>query len=241
MKGEINLQIAICDDNPADQRIMATILCDYGIQRSVHFDLIEYGSGVDLIYDVEEGRFFDVIFLDVRDRYKDEIQGIDVAYQLRKNGYEGQIVFLTTTAEFAVDSYEVDAVGYLMKPHSSKKIFAVMDKIFAEYTTKTYQIRTRFNIAQIPFNEILYIDSDNNKCILHRKDGRTYTIYKKLNEIEEELTASQFLRCHQSYLVNMDYIERADKEFELISGDIISIRQRDLKHIREIYFNYLER
>ena len=69
-------------------------------------------------------------------------------------------------------------------------------------------------------------------------ERRYHTIYKKLDEIQEELPP-YFLRCHQSYLVNMNYIKRADKEFELVTGDIISIRQRDLKRIRSVYLDYL--
>lgn len=232
------MRIAVCDDNSIDREIIAEVLHEYSEKKSVHFDLTSYESGISLICDVEEGFCPDIIFLDV---YMGKLLGIDVARRLRKIGFEGEIVFLTATSEFAVDSYDVAAAGYLMKPHSYEKIFAVMDKILLNYITQTYQIRTRSSIIHVPLDEILYIDSHNNKCILHRRDGRNYTIYKKLNEIEAELSAPHFLRCHQSYLVNMDYIQRADKEFEMVSGDIIAIRQRDLKSICTAYLNYLER
>lgn len=231
------MYIALCDDNQIDREIIRMILHEYAAQKSFHFDITEYDSGINLIYDIEEGRSFDVVFLDI---YMDEILGIDVAHKLRKKiHYEGNIVFLSATSKFAVDSYEVDASGYLVKPLNYEKVFAIMDKILLSYKSQTYSIRKRSNVVHIPIDEILYIDSDNNKCTLHRKDGRCYTIYKKLDEIQEELLFSNFLRCHQSYLVNMDYIQRADKEFELVTGDIVSIRQRDLKNIRSIYLEYI--
>lgn len=233
------MNIAVCDDNSIDREIITMMLLDYSAQKSIHFDFVEYESGVDLIYDIEEGRSFDILFLDI---YMDKILGIDAAHKLRKEiHYEGNIIFLTATSKFAVDSYEVDASGYLVKPLSYEKVFAIMDKILSSYKTETYSIRKHSGIIRIPVDEILFIGSDNNKCVIHRKDGRCFTVYKKLDEIQDELPSSYFLRCHQSYLVNMDYIERADKEFELVTGDIVSIRQRDLKNIRSIYLDYVSR
>ena len=231
------MYIAICDDSPVDREIIGMMLRDFAAKRSVHLDITEYNSGINLINDIEEGRCFSIIFMDI---YMDEMLGIDAAHRLRENiHYEGDIVFLTATSKFAVDSYEVNASGYLVKPLSYEKVFAVMDKILSSYKSRTYLIRRHSSIIHIPIDEILYIDSDNNKCLLHRKDGRNYTIYKKLDEIQEELPSSHFLRCHQSYLVNMDYIRSADKDFEMINGDVVSIRQRDIKRIRSVYFDYI--
>ena len=66
-----------------------------------------------------------------------------------------------------------------------------------------------------------------------------YVIYKRLGDIESELNDKRFLRCHQSYLVNMNYIKNVDKHFELTNGEIVCIRQRSLKAIRQEYLDYL--
>lgn len=231
------MDIAICDDNPIDREIISMMLRDFSMQKSMHLDITKYSSGLALLDDIQDGRCFSIIFMDI---YMEDILGIEAAYRLRNNlHYEGDLVFLTATSKFAVDSYEVDASGYMIKPLNYEKFYAVMDKIVSSYKVQTYPVRKHASIIHIPIDEILYIDSDNNKCTLHRKDGRLYTVYKKLDEIQEELPFSYFLRCHQSFLVNMDYIQRADKEFELITGDIVSIRQRDIKKIRSIYLSYI--
>ena len=232
------MKIAVCDDSAVDRGIAVELLNDYADNNSLHFDISNYETGESLIYDTQEGICFDVVFLDV---YMDGILGIDTAHKLRENNFEGDIVFLTSTSEFAVESYDVDAAGYLMKPHSKAKLSAVMDKILYNYHTKTYPVRIRSNIINIPVNEILFAESCNTKCVIHRKGNKKYTVYKKLNEIESELSDRRFLRCHQSYLVNMDYIEKADKDFTLTSGDIIGIRQRDLKSIRRSYLDYINK
>ena len=68
--------------------------------------------------------------------------------------------------------------------------------------------------------------------------SKTYTLYKKLGEIEQELTAPCFLRCHQSFLVNMNYVKAVDKDFTLTNDDVVLIRKKNLKELRQIYFDY---
>ena len=228
--------IAVCDDSSLDREIIIDLLYDYFRSKSIYYKIYDYARGTDLIYDIQDGRLFDLIFLDI---YINDEFGIDIARKLRKMSFKGEIVFLTATADFAVDSYEVDAKGYLLKPHSYAKICNIMDKVTKSTDIHTYNIRQRNNLVRVPFNDILYVESNNSKCIIHSQNGDNYVIYKRLSNIQSELNDRRFLRCHQSYLVNMNYIAKADKEFQLISGDKVSIRQRNLKAIKQEYLNYI--
>ena len=87
----------------------------------------------------------------------------------------------------------------------------------------------------------MYVESHNSQCILHQVGKKTYTIYKKLGEIEQELTAPCFLRCHQSFLVNMNYIKAVDKDFTLTNDEVVLIRKKELKELRQAYFDYKKR
>lgn len=73
---ENDMYIAVCDDNPVDREIIVMILHDYAVQNSIHFNITEYSSAINLVYDMEEGHSFNIIFLDI---YMDEILGIDAA------------------------------------------------------------------------------------------------------------------------------------------------------------------
>ncbi len=226
------MRIAVCDDNQLDRDIIKDFLHTYMTEKSIPNTITEYENGKNLIYDIEEGRYYDMIFLDI---FMDHILGMDIARKLRNVGYTGNIVFLTSTAEFAVDSYEVEASGYLLKPHDYEKLCRLLDRIIDRTNIGHFQVSVRNTIYSIPFGEIVYVESRNNICILHRSDGSEYTIYKKLSEVELQLNESRFLRCHQSYLVNMSYISKADSQFELTTGDVVLIRQRSQKEIRRIY------
>ncbi len=229
------MKIAICDDNRIDRSIISDFLHIYMEQKSISADLTGYESGVNLLYDVEDGCYFDIIFLDI---YMSKIHGMDIARLLRELGYAGKIIFLTCTPDYAVDSYEVEAAGYLLKPHDYNKIRHLLDRIIDRTDVGTFRFTVRNTVYSIPYGELVYAESSNNVCILHKSDGTSYTVYQKLSEIEKQLNDSRFLRCHQSYLVNMSYIAKADKQFELTTGDVVLIRQRNLKELRSSYLEY---
>ena len=231
--------IAVCNDDKQERETVSGLLYTYFSERSVEYKLVCYEKSHELLYSVIEDYRPDVIFLDVyMDNYKSH--GIDVAKELRKNNFDGKIIFIASTPIFAVESYDVNASGYLMKPYSYTKICSVMNRIIINYSIKSYSVKIRSSVIRIPYNDIVFVESINSKCVLHRSDGSDYTVYRHLSDIEKELDDSRFLRCHQSYLVNMNYISKADKSFMLFSGDIVNIRQRNLRAIKKQYFDYIK-
>ena len=230
------MRIAVCDDSSLDRDLFVALLHHYFVNKPISKEIIQYENGVDLLHDVEDDMWFDIVFLDI---YMNDLLGIDVAHKLRSLGYRGHIIFLTATADFAVDSYEVEALGYLLKPQSFEKLSQVMDRAIRTMTTNTYLVKNHSKIIRVPYHEILYIESMNSKCIIHCCNEQHYVIYKRLTTIEHELNDKRFLRCHQSYLVNMDHIHQVDSQFTLVTGDTVAIRQRDLKVIRQTALDYL--
>lgn len=231
------MRIAVCEDNEIHRDILEHLLNRYFSERSIPFALIPYEYGKNFLYDMEEGAFFDVTFLDI---YMEDTMGNEIAHKLRALGYQGEIVFLTASPDFAIESYDVDACGYLLKPLDYEKLKMVMDRISRNTDPCTYQIRQRTTMTKLVYHEILYIESSNSKCIFHTASGGEYTVYKTLNTIEKELGDHRFLRCHQSFLVNMDHIKQIGKQFLLSNGDYVPIRQRGVKPVRQAYMEYID-
>ena len=217
------LRVAICDDSALERDILADFLSHYCNAHAIDYSCKMYDSGEPLYYELGDGGWFDIILLDI---LMDPPLGIDVARRLREIGYKGTIVFCTAALDFAPDSFEVGASGYLLKPYTP------------ETFENTYAIKNRSQVLHIPREEIMYVESHNSQCILHQAGQKTYTLYKKLGEIEQELTAPCFLRCHQSFLVNMNYVKAVDKDFILTNDDVVLIRKKNLKELRQIYFDY---
>ena len=164
--------------------------------------------------------------------------GLEAARELRALHAAGDIVLYSTSAECAVAGYDVGACGYLVRPLRADKIRACMDRITGRQGMCAYQVRRRRQVVSLPYEDILFVESRNAKCLLHLRKGEDCPVYKKLDEIEAALQDNRFLRCHQSYLVNLDYVARIDRQFELTTGDVVLIRQRSLKTVRQAYLDY---
>lgn len=230
------MNIAVCDDSRLDRELITELIHHYFKDRHMDYDVARFCNGRNFLYDIEEGAEYDVLMLDI---YIGSILGIDIASRARKLGYNGDIIFLSASPEFAVYGYDVDASGYLLKPIDYKKFVPIMDRIIEESAVKKYTLRYRNGIVRIPYDEIVYVESSNTKCIIHRADNTDYVVYKRLDSIQEELDDERFLRCHQSYLVNMSYIAQADRQFTLSNGSVVFIRQRSLKEMKQAYMDFI--
>lgn len=231
------MQIAICDENSENSGDLEEYLKQYFSEKSISFGIMTFIKNSDLMYEFEDGKNFDIIFIE---NLPHNPSGINMAKKLRDKSYSGQIIFSAQTNEYAVDGYEVNACGYMIKPLCMAKLEEIMDRATLGYSDDVYCIRHRGDVTALPLNDILYIESNNTKCIVHDRKGSKHTVYNQLRKIETELNDSRFLRCHQSYIVNMNHICKADKCFELTSGEKVLIRQRNLKEIRNIYLDYID-
>ena len=229
------MRVAICDDNDLERNLLYTLLKKYFSKTSVRCEFTLYDRGNTLYCDMMEEIGYDIVFLDL---FMDDSFGMNIAQRLREIPYNGKIIFCTASADYALESYRVYASGYILKPYSLEDIRRTLDRFLPEYQCDSYQIHQKSRIIYVPLNEILYVESDNTKCILHRTGNRDYTLYKKLGRIEAELDNPRFLRCHQSYLINMDYIREADDVFLLENGERVLIRKKNRKEIRQKFLEY---
>lgn len=126
----------------------------------------------------------------------------------------------------------------LIKPYTIKDIIYNIKPMIVEFGRKDILVMINRKVHAINTNDIMYIESENNKCIFHLSDGKVFVQYKPLDEIEKQISLPAFLRCHKSYLVNMDYIVSAEKSFILTNGDEVLIRQREVSAIRRKFVEY---
>lgn len=232
------MRLAICDDNALERDLLHTLLKKYFSEISVRCEFTLYDRGTTLYYDVTENIEYDIIFLDL---FMGDSFGMRIAQKLRELPYCGKIIFCTASADYALESYSVYASGYILKPYCFQDIRRTLDHFMPEYQYNCYQIKQKSKIVYVPLNEIMYVESNNTKCILHRTENREYNIYKKLGQIEEELNDPQFLRCHQSDLVNMNHVREANNVLLLQNGEEVLIRIKSKKEIQKKILEYKEK
>lgn len=234
------LHIAICDDLPPERELVVRFLRAYFAAHPYEYTLTEYSRGENLVEDYEDGSAsFDLIFLDI---FLDGLLGIEAARRLRRFAPRVPIVFLTTTPDYALESYDVQAFGYLVKPLDREKAAALLERFLREEhdgRQKALLLREGGRGCRIPYWEIESIESRRNVLLIRLERGEEHRVYARLDDVERELKGHGFLRCHQSYIVNMEQIRAVEDDFLMASGARVPIRRRGGKAIRDAYFEYL--
>lgn len=234
------LSIAVCDDDSVDRNALKEFIDDFFTARFYEYTVTEYMSGQALADDIAEGYVsFQLIFMDI---YMDSELGIEAARRIRQHDRQAAIIFFSTTPQFALESYDVRAFGYLLKPLCAARAETLLEHFLTEEWEKgqrTLFLKEGIKGLRLGYREIEYIESSRNVLLIHTKNGGLHKIYARIGSLEEELSGHGFLRCHQSFIINMDCVSTADKSFRLESGTVIPISQRKTKLMRDLYFAYI--
>lgn len=228
------MRIGICDGNASERKDLIDILRAALARESVSCQVREYSCARELVYDVEDGECVDAVFADLAT--KDAWESV---LALRKLRYDGFLILMSDCGERVVEGYAIEADGYLTKPFKASHVCELLARLCARTRKACLTVQSSSRIVRVPYHEIVYIESRNARCVIHRTDATSYTVYAHLDDLEAALEDGRFLRCHQSYLVNMDHIVSADKAFVMTSGEVVSIRQRECRRIREEYLAYV--
>lgn len=221
-------KIAICDDSKLDRQLLKVVIQTYFENNEEEFKIFEYELGDNLLDDIE----VELLFLDII------MNGMKIARKLRDIQFKAPIIFLTAHADYAVESYEVYVAGYLLKPYDTNKLTLLLDEVLQRSVQKRIAVKVKKQHRYLEINDIMYVESDKHVLNIHLKDSRVIQTTEKLSELKKTINSKRFIRCYQSYLVNMDYIKDAKTDF-ILSNDIrIPIRVRVRKEIIERYHKY---
>ena len=230
------VQIGICDDNEKDIKILKEALYAY----DPSFQISAYVDGESLLEDWSEHKIlFDILFLDI---YMPGLNGIETAGKIRAGMKDAKIIFLSSSNEYYPESYDVFAFNYMLKPLNPEKLNVILDRALADITKENQQeisFSYKTTNYRIYCKDILYIESRDKIICFHMLDRTTLQCYDKLDEILKELPEESFIRCHQSFIVNIFHVtEMANNHFR-IDPAVISISKKYLKESKDKYFSYL--
>lgn len=230
-------RIAICDDDAAEIAAIRALLERYAEQKGLTIQVSVYHDGSELISAYEdEGAYFDLILLDI---LMGNVTGIDAALRLRRNGVRTPLIFFTASRDYAVESYEVDATGYLVKPVDDKKLYAALDKIFSKMNCPRLALHIHNDIRYFYYNDILFFESRDHATYVTLESGDTLRCTETLAALEAELARDpRFYRCYKGYLINLDHVQQMDDVFVLAGGYRVPYRVRDKKKIAADYYRY---
>ncbi|MDR0818170.1 MAG: LytTR family DNA-binding domain-containing protein [Oscillospiraceae bacterium] len=229
------VRIAVCEDLDEDAERLTSLINEIGITA----DVTRFECGEDILTALTGANAdFDLIFLDV---YMKNITGIETARLLRAQGVVSRIVFTTTSLDFSLDAFDVEAEQYLVKPIvRNQKLERILTKHLQRTELETCPVSVKGVIVNIPIDDIMYIEAANHNCLVHTptevyETGRSMT----LSSFDKILRPPRFVHSHRSYIVNLSFVANIDRDFLMKNGDTVYIRRGDVPAIREAYMNWL--
>lgn len=233
------LRIAICDDDLRELSLISELLNQYQTEKEPLLKYDAFSNAIDLL-DAIKRKDYHILMLDV---LMPGLNGIEAAQEIRDFDKEIKIIFLSSSREFAVESYSVDAHYYMLKPVTAQKVFPILDGIFLELFRKEdfMHIKTSSSFTRIPYSKIEYLEVFNKKLLFHLADGTIKEINGSLSNFEDILCCrDEFIKVHRSYIVNMESILSLSlKELTTLTRKTVPISRLLFRQVREAYMQYL--
>lgn len=238
--------IAICEDDLATSHRIAAFVREYQKQHPGRIDRIGlFSSSSALLEHVEQKEGFDLYLLDI---VMPGLSGLEAARRLRARGKGETVVFLTSSADFALDAYRVGAMQYLVKPVDVKELCQVLDhalELIARKASKTILVSTVRGRENLPLASIVYVECRNHILTYHLADGTVLpgrTIRTSFEVAMAPLLQEQnFIHPHKSFILNADFVERLTSQvFVMQGGAEIPVTKSRYSQARSRYLQYFD-
>lgn len=234
----MTMRIAVCDDCKADALLLKHFLRGHAVSM--------YSEAGSLLADIERHKMeYDLYFLDI---YMEEsINGLELAKRLREIQEEAIICFISSSDSFYREAYDLYAVQYLLKPIQEEQVERLLDKVskrLARNNDQKLSFQFGSQMGTISYGKILYISSREHTLSIFCTDGTVQKCKGKLNDLAIWVCGDTFMRCHQSFIVNMYHVERMTGADLLVAGEWIPVSRRYMpgvkKRYQEILFEEVE-
>lgn len=232
------LYIALCDGNDKHlyeiKKCLTAILfdkCEFKINTFLQND--ELLSGIK-----NNTKKYDIIFTE---QHMKPFSGLQVAKAVLDSRADTEVVVITTDGKYALEGYKYRLFDYMIKPVNVKQFKNVINR-YIEYSNENneyfdYKIRTQIN--RVKLDDILYFESSGRQIsIIGTHDPITF--YNKLDDIDNELKVTYFIRAHKSYLVNVHYIKSLTRAgITLEDGTVLPVSRNHYNYVKEKFIDYL--
>jgi len=232
------LHFLVCDDNSSVLTKFSKMLETLFIKHS--FDAQVVLSTTDALEALEYATHNDiqVAILDID--LKSNLSGLDLAEHIRKISKKIYLIFTTGHLEYSLIAYKYKTFDFLPKPITIERLEETLLRLFEDISGKSQRFITLDNQNTFIREEgINYIKKNGMKLIVHT-DSKDYEVYNSFQKIENQLPAN-FVRCHKSYIVNLDKITDIHVQSNTIilnSDNICYIGPKYKNNFMEVFSNY---
>ena len=234
-------RIAICDDEKIFAEELKKLISAYMSEKGIVFEIDIFQSGVELAA-LEAGiaRYM-AVFLDIN---MDGMDGIEAAKKIRAISREVFIVFVTAHISYSLEGYRLDVVRYLLKGDLNFPA-TVQECLDAIINKRNLVVEKVFDFREgrkkIGLENLMYVESRLHKLEFHVMENtmKVYTMYQKLDEVEDMLEGNYFIRIQKSYLVNLKYINSISRyNVVLTDGLEIAVSRKKYTNVKDKFTQY---
>lgn len=235
------LQIAVCDDNIEELSNMVQLLDLYRTSKNFSCEYAVFPNGFELISALEKGKRFDIYCLDI---IMPGFTGIDVAKEIRTFNKTAPILFFTSSPEYALESYTVKAINYVLKPISKEKLFFTFDEMLehieAEKEEDAVIVKSNEGIQRILISNLIFAEVIGRNVFYHLRSGKVIECTEAFSTVCETLMKyGCFIKPHRSFLVNMQYVDTIENhQIILQTLSAIPVAQGKARELKKQYLDY---
>lgn len=206
------MRVLICDDEARWAESIAGAIERWMADRAVANIAVDaFHSSEDMLEALQKRDVYDLAFLDIQ--FPGEMNGLQAARELRAANDQLNIVFVSNYEEYAVDGYRVNALRFIFKPFSDAQIFECLDIAYNQWKLageSCVLLGGRQEAIRLAYKSMDYIESRAHYLCIHQvsRDKADVQIRMKLTELFDKLPGEMFVRCHQSYVVNLLYVQQ---------------------------------
>lgn len=236
------MKIAVVDDIDVELKKASAFVYEYAKRRGTSCEVSEFSSGEDFLAAVSKDARFDIALLDI---FMSGITGIEAAKELRKTDSETELIFLTTSCDFALEAYSVYAANYLVKPFTAEQLDAALDRIFKEKPSEKQKLTLRCGgiLQSVELDKVEYFEVQSHNFYVYLSGGEQLSARLTMKAIKEEIGGSaDFISCGASFLVNLKHIRAASSlTLTMKSGRKIQVPRRSVSEVEKAYLEYCRR
>lgn len=229
------ITIALVDDDDADARVTASMIDRYFDGDASRYAVTRFADGDSLLRDYKAS--FDLMFLDVEMPGTD---GITVARRLRVVDDQTVLVFTTKMAQYAVEGYDVDAIGYLLKPLNYYAFSIKMRKaedIVARRRSVTVPLTVGSETVFVPSADIRYVEVLDHALLYHTGEG-IRKVWASLKDAAETLEPVGFVPVSRYCLVNLEWVRAVHGDDVDVDGERVRVSRSRRKSLMQALAAY---
>ena len=231
------IRIALVEDEESSQRTLVEYLERFSqeINEKIHVSI--FPDGAEIVEDYRGN--YDIILMDILMRYMD---GMEAASEIRKVDKEVVILFITSTPQYVMKGYTVDALDYVLKPVSYGAFCTKLSRAIQRVQRrKGGQVALQLSgggMQLLDTGDILYLET-RNRMLYYHTATQEYAVRGSLAGAEKQLAAYHFARCNQCYLVNLQYVRGVENDFVQVGDARLEISRRQKAAFMTAVASYL--